>query len=367
MKQQTSAAFETHLKDRDPNYFKGKVIYVGIDVHQKDYQVAKLCNGICLGNHRMRASASVLIEHLQKHYPGAEFSCVYESCAWGFNLQRSLTSVGMKCIVVHAADVSTTDKERKRKTDRVDALKLAQHLAGGELRAIHVPNETIQQHRNLIRYRSKLVGDINQSKNRVKSLLKYQGIEIPEPYMRNNWSRNFLEWMKQQAAVDELLADTLLLMIEQITQLRQLLLKVEAKLRSWRKGAYAAQAKLISSVPGVGPTTAMMFLLEVGDIHRFKSFDALNDFVGFCPDTNSSGQTDRVRGLTARRHKKLRSLLVEAAWEAIRIDPVILDSFDQWSKRMKRNQAIIRVARKLLRRMRAVMIQGQPYQKGVIQ
>lgn len=129
MKQQTSATSETQVKDRMIIDFSGKLIYVGIDVHQKDCQVAKVHNGICLGNHRMAANSDLLIKHLHSHYPGAEFKCVYECCAWGFNLQRKLSAAGMQCMVVHAADVSTSDKERKRKTDKVDALKLARTLA----------------------------------------------------------------------------------------------------------------------------------------------------------------------------------------------------------------------------------------------
>ena len=131
MKQQISATSETLIKGRELIDFTGKTIYVGIDVHQKDYQVAKVYNGICLGNHRMGADAEVLIKHLRSHYCGAQFECVYECCAWGFELQRRLAAAGMKCIVVHAADVATSDKERKRKTDKVDALKLARHLAAG--------------------------------------------------------------------------------------------------------------------------------------------------------------------------------------------------------------------------------------------
>ncbi len=102
MKQQTSAVTETCIKGRTIIDFTGKTIYVGIDVHQKDYQVAKVHDGICLGNHRMASSSDALIEHLRSHYPGADFKCVYESCAWGFNLQRKLAAAGMQCIVVHA-------------------------------------------------------------------------------------------------------------------------------------------------------------------------------------------------------------------------------------------------------------------------
>lgn len=366
MKQQTSATSETLLKGSERVDFSGKTIYVGIDVHSKDYQVAKICGGLCLGNHRMAASSEGVIRHLRSHYPGAQFECVYESCAWGFELQRRLSEAGMSCVVVHAADVATTDKDRKRKSDPVDALKLARHLAGGELKGIYVPAEELQKQRNLIRYRERLIGDINRSKNRLKSLLKYQGVDLPERYAKNNWSQNFVRWVQSQASRDPLLGETLLLMIEQIKALRQVLLRVETQLRGLRKGPYAAQVKLACSVPGIGPTTAMTFLLEVGDVRRFKGFDALNDFVGFCPDTNNSGDTERDRGLTSRRHKRLRSLLIEAAWEAVRIDPALMNSYEALCKRMKRTQAIIRIARKLLRRLRAVLISGVEYQKGVV-
>ncbi len=366
MKKQTSATTETQIKGRNIIDYEGKIIYVGIDVHQKDYQVAKIHNGICLGNHRMNSSSEGLIQHLRSHYPGAQFKCVYESSAWGFTLQRALTAAGMECIVVHAADVSTNDKERRRKTDKVDAMKLAQHHASGDLKGIHVPQEDNQKERSLMRYRKSVVGDINRSKNRLKSLLKFHGISIPEEYAKNNWSNNFLKWIVEQAAKDELLKDSLLLMLEQIKILRQLLLKIEKKLRELRTGKYGDKAKLVMSVPGMGPTTAMLFLLEIGDVSRFKGFDALNDFVGFCPDTNSSGDTEQDRGITCRRHKQLRSALVEAAWIAIRTDPALLESYGQLIKRMKANQAIIRIARKLLRRLRAVLLSGTPYQKGVI-
>ena len=366
MKQQTSAASETLVKGRNIIDFTGRTIYVGIDVHQKDYQVAKISDGICLGNHRMNADSGGLIKHLRSHYPGADFKCVYESCSWGFNLQRDLTAAQIECIVVHAADVATNDKERKRKTDKVDALKLARSLAAGDLKAIHVPDETIQKERNLIRYRARLVGDINRSKNRLKSLLKFQGIEIPVQYAKNHWCKNFLLWVEQQAMKDELLAETLLLMLEQVKLLRELLLKTEKKLRALRKGKYQPQVKLATSVPGIGPTSAMLFLLEVGDVRRFKGFDALNDFIGFCPDTNSSGETERDRGITSRRHKQLRSILIEAAWQAIRTDPALMTSYQQLTKRMKGTQAIVRIARKLLRRLRAVLLSGVAYQQGVI-
>jgi transposase len=367
MKQQTSATTETNIKGRNIIDFTGKTIHVGIDVHEKDFQVAKVLGDICLGNHRMAANGQGLIDHLRTRYPGADFKCVYESCAWGFTLQRQLQQAGIDCIVVHAADVSSSDKEKKRKTDQVDALKLARNHAAHQLTGIHVPNEEIQKQRNLIRFRKKIVGDLNRSKNRLKSLLKYQGINIPEQLgKKNNWSYNFMNWIEETAKKDVLLQDTLLLMLEEIKLLRQLLLKAEKALRKLRQDKYDEQSKLLMTAPGIGRTTAMLFLLEIGDIRRFGPFDKLNDFIGLCPDTDSSGDTERDTGITSRRHKQLRSALIEAAWTAIRIDPALMDAYQKLLKRMKGHHAIVRIARKLLRRMRAMLLTGQSYQKGVI-
>ena len=72
-------------------------------------------------------------------------------------------------------------------------------------------------------------------------------------------------------------------------------------------------------------------------------------------------------GISQRRHKQLRSMLIEAAWLAITKDPALLDAYQQLTKRMKGSEAIVRIARKLLRRMRAVLISGEPYKTGVVE
>ena len=367
MKEQTSATTETLNKGKTMIDFSGKTIYVGIDVHKKDWQVGQFHGGLVLGNHRMGANSGELIDFLKKRYPGATLRCVYESCAWGFNLQRQLSAAGIECIVVHAGDVPGSDKEKKNKTDKVDAAKLARHHAAGLLKAIDVPDEELQKERNLMRFRKKLVGDLTRSKNRLKSLLKFQGIDIPANMDNSHWSKNFITWIEQQAAKDKLLQDTVELMVEEVKLQRQLLVKTERKIRLLMSSEkYAAKTKLLSTVPGVGPTMAALFLLEVGEIKRFKGFDRLNNMVGFYPGSNSSGDKDIDTGISKRKHKQLRTMLVEAAWQAVRQDPAMLEAYEQLTKKMKGNEAIIRIARKLLRRMRAVLISSVEYQKGIV-
>ena len=367
MKQQTSTATETQNKGKRIIDFSDKTIFVGIDIHKKDWQVALYYEGITLENFRMSASSMALIDHLTKRYPGGSFRCVYESCAWGFTLQRELTKAGIDCIVVHAGDVPGSNKEKQNKTDKVDALRLARHHAAGLLQAIHVPDVDLQKQRNLIRFRKRLKGDLNRCKNRLKSLLKYQGIDIPKQLDTPKWSRNFIKWVEEQAENDEILKDVIELMLEEVNRLREVLLKTEKKLRAlMRTERYSENVDLLVSTPGVGATTAMLFLMEIGDIQRFKTFDRLNNFVGYYPGSNSSGEKEQDTGISKRKHKELRTALVESAWQAIRIDPALLEVYQQLCKRMKGSEAIIRIARKLLRRMRAVLVKKQKYEKGLV-
>lgn len=368
MKKQTSAATETKGKGRNIIDYSGKTVFVGIDIHKDDWQVATRCETLSLFNHRMTGKSQVLIDYLHRHFPGGTFKCAYECCAWGFNLQRELTAAGIECIVVHAADLPSTNKERVNKTDKVDARRLAEHHEKGSLKAIHVPTVQRQKERSLIRLRKNIAKDLTRCRNRVKSALKYHGIEVPERFAKKGcWSYNFMEWIEEQAKNDEVLQDTLLFMLEDIKLHRNLLLKIERKLREkMRSERHIAQTRLATSVPGIGPITASQFLLEIGDVSRFENFDSLNNYIGFYPGSHDSGNNEQSTGITPRKHNHLRSAFVEAAWVAIRTDPAMGEAYRKLTQRMEGHKAIIRIARKLLRRLRTVLLTGVEYQKGII-
>jgi transposase len=368
MKTKQSSAQEWNLtqKVQQKTDFTNGILHVGIDVHKVRWQVAEYYEGLILSNTSIEGSSEALVKHLRKHYGDAQFSCVYESGPFGFSLCRSLWAAGMECMVVNPADIPSADKDRRSKTDKIDARKLSMHLSAGLLHPIHVPSEKLQKQRSLIRFRKKLWGDLCRAKNRLKSELMFQGVTIPSQYDNPHWSHNFLKWIEVQAKQDEDLKDTVLLMLEEVKLLRVLLLKTERKLRElmWSPD-FKRRSELLRSIPGVGPLTAMLFLLEVGDVSRFKTFDQLNRFIGLCPDSHSSGESQRHTGISFRKHSQLRCMLVEAAWQLIRRDAAMLNHYKELTKRMKGQEAIIRIARKLLRRIRAVMLSEKIYVSGV--
>ncbi len=77
--------------------------------------------------------------YLSKNFPGGTYYVAYQAGFSGFWAQRKLTEKGMKTIVVHPADIPTTDKERDQKNDQRDSRKIASSLRSGELRGIYIP------------------------------------------------------------------------------------------------------------------------------------------------------------------------------------------------------------------------------------
>jgi transposase len=120
------------------------------------------------------------------------------------------------------------------------------------------------------------------------------------------------------------------------------------------------------TVPGIGLMSAMTFLTQVGDFARFKQLDELCNYVGLVPKMYGSGDKVVVGKLINRGRKELKIMLIEASWVAIRQDPALMAKFNELIKIMPKNKGIIRIARKLLNRIRHVIIHQQEYVTGVV-
>lgn len=109
----------------------------------------------------------------------------------------------------------------------------------------------------------------------------------------------------------------------------------------------------------------MTLYTEIIDINRFSTLDQLASYVGLVPFVRASGEREYIKGLSPRKSKYLRLLLIEAAWIAVRNDPALTQSFARLIQRMPKQQAIIRIAKKLLSRIRHVWLHKQPYELTV--
>lgn len=124
--------------------------------------------------------------------------------------------------------------------------------------------------------------------------------------------------------------------------------------------------RLVVTIPSIGLISAMTLLTEIGDIKRFKTIDQLCSYCGLTPLIHNSGETERTGGLSRRGNAFIKPILIECAWMAIRKDPALLLYYKQLLPRMNGNKAIIKVARKLLNRIRYVLVNQKEYVTGVI-
>ena len=348
--------------------FSNSSFFVGIDTHLKNWRVTIRNSGLELKTFSMNPSPEELYKYLTAHYPEGIYFIVYEAGFCGFWPQRKFNELGINCIVVNPADVPSSGKEKVVKTDPNDSRKLARELENGSLKAIYIPDVYSEQLRSLMRLRFRLVQNQTRIKNRIKMLLYNYGIIIPKEHITNSrWSGYFIHWLKSvklNSTAGQFTLNNLLLQLEQSREnLKQVLkqLREEAKQEN-----ISSVISSLTSVPGIAFITAMSLYTELIDINRFNSFDHLASFVGLVPSVHSSGETDYTKGLTFRHNKFLRPLIVEAAWTAVRKDPVLTLKYNQLIKTMPKQKAIIRIAKKLLRRIRHVWINQDSYVKALV-
>ena len=347
--------------------FKGESIYCGIDVHARQWTVCVRDNQFELKKFTQPPEPDKLSSFLKRTYPGADYYAVYEAGFSGFWAQRRLQEQGIKCIIIHPADVPGTDKEKQQKTDVVDCRKLARSLSKGDLKSIYIPSEQMTSDRHLLRTRKQLVADQTRYKNRILSMLKFEGINIPEGHKQStHFSNQFNSWL-QNLSLRQTTKEALQLKLEPLKSIRVNLLHANRNIRALSlSDNYKEQVELLRSIPGIGLINSMTILTELGDIKRFTTFDHWCSYFGLTPLIHQSDETLKVRGITHRCNHLLREALIESAWHAVYRDPALLMSYKEYCKRMNHNKAIIRIARKLLSRIRYVLLNKVAYQIAVV-
>lgn len=348
--------------------FSGQKIFCGIDVHKKSWKVSIRSDQMELKSFSQEPSVTTLDNFLRKNYPSAVYKVVYEAGFCGFGYQREFTQKGINCIIVHPADVPTMDKEKQRKSDPVDCRKLSKTLSDNSLNGIFIPSIDQQDDRCLIRAYHQCVKDQTRYKNRIKGWLNFQGIIIPADDECKYWSRNFIKWLKALPLATASARVSLDLLIQGFEQARNQVLQATRQLRQLSvQDRYTFQIKLLRSIPGIGLINALILSTEIGDINRFQGLDQLCDYIGLVPKIHSSDDRQHIMGLTHRGNHKLREALIESSWTAIRKDPALTLAYSDYIKKMKKNKAIIKIARKLLNRIRYVMKNQKQYEPAVIQ
>jgi len=257
-------------------------------------------------------------------------------------------------------------RRTKRKTDRVDALKLAKIEAMNELPLVHIPEKKVRQKRELINFRQQLSQRVTQIKNSIRSILDRQALSLASG--QSGWTKKSLEQLRrwsrpmQKGRVDQLWRGMLAIELENLDQALTSLKAVEEKLDALN--AKDKNVMLLQTAGGVGPRTAEAVAAFIDDPGRFKNCKQVGCYVGYTPRQYQSGTMDRYGRISKDGNGLLRSLLVEACWVGMRYNPWIKQTYENIRRGSKTRKkiAIVATARRLLVRLWAMMRDGTVWQ-----
>ena len=334
--------------------YEGKQVYMGLDVHREFFVASCICDGVVVKRCRMPGTAEAVISLVSKEFGSASVFSAYEAGYSGFWLYRKLVAAGNGCIVVHPASIEVSSRDTV-KTDKRDSLKIAQQLAAGRLRGVRVPTEEEEQRRLLTRTRDQLMNKKRRVMVQIRMRLHYFGL-FPASIQRRIKLQDVEAILM---SLDGELQRTIGMLRDEWVELAKRIKEIDRLL--------VEQAKedpldaVYRSVPGVGPLIARILSAELGDMSQFRNERALFSFTGLTPSEYSSGGHICSGHISRQGNTRLRHMLVEASWKAVRKDPVMKKYYIKLSERIGKRKAIVAVARKLAGRIRAALRKHEHY------
>lgn len=259
-----------------------------------------------------------LVKQLTKE-EGVILDVCYEAGPTGFELHRWLIELGVSCSVVTPEKL---DGHKRIKTDKRDAIRLAQLWRARELTAIYVPAPEDEALRDLVRAREDAVEDLNRHKQRLtKFLLRHQ---IQPSKKMKLWSHAYNEWL-DTLRFSRTCEDVV------FQEYRNSIQEAASRIKRYEKeleqqAEQSSQALLIQALQGlhgIALVTATTIASELGAIAaRFVHPRYLMSYAGLVPRERSSGVSRWQGGITKAGNAHLRRVIVEAAW-AYRYAPAV--------------------------------------------
>ena len=351
-----------------PNYSpRDYNIFIGIDVDKSKFSITVKDGHLKSISKTMPADPQTLYNYIHNQYADQKVICAYEAGPTGFELYDYFTEHRQKCFVTSPITIPRA-RNQKVKNNRIDSNTLSHYLRSGELKAVRVPEGAYRELRHLIRSREQYADDRKKAKQRIKGLLLYTALHktIKEP--EQNWSSRYIQELKElscTAAVRQRL-DMLLGDLDYARRQTSLILR---RLRTFCKeqGEIQNYLNYLQSIPGIGFITAATVLANIGDPQNLKNVREIAGFLGLTPREHSTGETISRGSITHLGNQVMRTLLIEAAWVAIRHD----QQLEQFYHRIKAKhhpefaarKAIVAVARKLTQIIYCVLKEQRNYIK----
>jgi len=243
---------------------------------------------------------------------------------------------------------------RKQKTDERDARLILDLLLAKRFPKIWVPTPAERDIRQLLWHRHKLVGLRTMLGNQLHALALSQGLCRKKKLFSKKGRTELGNLMlgpwagRRRAKLLELLDQV----DPPIAELDRAVLE-EAQRRE--------DAVLLMTHPGIGPVTALAFVLAIGPVTRFPRSKKVASYLGLNPSEESSGGRRRLGAISKQGNTMVRWLLIETVHHAVRQDPELRQDYQRLKFRRGHAVAKVAIARKLAVRMYWMLRSGADY------
>lgn len=264
-----------------------------------------------------------------------------------------VTGLGHEVWIGDAAKIRASEV-RQQKHDRRDAQLLLRLLVEGRFPRLWTPSSDQRDLRQLLLHRHKLVRLRAQVKNELQHLAMNQGLQKKRRLWSQAGQRRLQElslrpWAGRRR---QDLFGLLAMLDQQIAPLDQAVEQAAGR---------DDQARLLLTQPGVGPVTALAFVLTLGDVSRFPRGKQVASYLGLIPREYSSGSRQRLGSISKQGNRLMRQWLVEAAQSAVRYDPQFRTEYLHRCHQKPKGVAKVAAARKLAVRLYWMLRTQTPY------
>jgi transposase len=326
--------------------------YVGLDVHKDSVEYCILDTaGKKIDGGRIICEQSVLKQFATKTL-SAKDHVALESTANTWSVVDIIEPHVAKVVVGNSMKTKAI-AEAKVKTDKIDAMILAQLLRCDFLPTVWIPDAKTRVLRRLSSFRKALVQDSTAAKNRIKGILNHLLIKHAVV-----WSKNGLEELKNL----DIPAHERTIMDCEIAILEHLGTQIEKGESEIKKLAYEEDnVRILMTLPGVDYNTATAVVAAFGDITRFKDADHAASYLGLVPRTKQSANSCHHGSITKAGASLARSLLCEAAQHLSRNEGPLGVFVRRLLQKKTWNKAIVAGARKLATIAYHMLKNKEPY------
>ena len=330
--------------------------YVGLDVSKEETSFCvKDAAGKILAGGKVATDPQALFEVLREHclYPGR---IVMETGTLSGWLARALGQLGLAVDVIDARQAHAVMGLQHNKTDAGDAELLAEIARTGFCRVVAVKSEAAQVGRVLLKARAHLVRQRRDTENTIRGLLASLGIRFPRG------SGKLAGRVREALQDDPELSPMIEPLLSSVATLKREIERLDKAVMARVKGDPAC--RLLMTVPGVGPVTALAFAATIGDAERFTKSRPVGAYIGLTSRRWQSGEMDYSGRISKHGDAMLRALLYEAAnslLTVVRRAHPLKDWARRIRKRTSHKKACVALARKLAVILHRMLITGEVF------